>query len=92
MLWIPFDVLYATSFGEGLFGWSSIWLTAGTIYMIIRMDNRQTMELGHTVVPGSLRSFSKFLIPKFDTPMFFTLPVAGSFCISCHVLMKSQSG
>jgi hypothetical protein len=24
--------------------------------------------------------------------MFLTLPVAGSFCISCHVLIKSQSG
>lgn len=41
---------------------------------------------------GSLRSFSKFLMPKFETPMFLTLPVAGSFCISCHVFMKSQSG
>ena len=28
---IPLEVLYATSFGEGLLGWSSIWLTAGTI-------------------------------------------------------------
>jgi hypothetical protein len=46
----------------------------------------------HTFVEGSLRSFSKFLIPKFETPIALTFPVAGSFCISCHVLIKFQSG
>ena len=45
-----------------------------------------------TFVDGSLRSFSKFLMPKFETPIALTLPVAGNFCISCHVFMKFQSG
>jgi hypothetical protein len=52
----------------------------------------QAGVIRHTFVDGSFRRISKFLIPKLETPMFFTLPVAGSFCISCHVLMKFQSG
>lgn len=61
----------------GLLGWSSNWLTAGTILQL-----------------GSLRSFSRFVIPKFETPMFLALPVAGSFCISCLscMLMKRFHG
>src|SRR5436305_10372350 len=62
---MPFSLLYAINFGEGLLGCNSTWLTAGTILQ-----------------EGSLSNFSRFLIPKFDTPMFLTLPVAGSFCIS----------
>lgn len=32
-----------------------------------------------TLVDGSLSKISRFLIPKFETPMFLTLPVAGNF-------------
>src|SRR5699024_11177396 len=38
---------------------------------------------------GSFKSFSRFLIPKLETPMFLTLPVAGSFWSSC--LVEGQS-
>ena len=40
-----------------------------------------------TLHDGSLSNFSRCVMPKLETPMFRTLPVAGSFCISCHVLM-----
>lgn len=94
--WMPFSLQYSNSFGEGQFGCNSIWFTAGTVLQL-----------------GSLSNFSRFLMPKFDTPIsvvnlfsasqlhvrrrdmlysLFTLPLAGSFCISAHVFTKSQSG
>ena len=35
--WIALEALYATSLGDGLHGWSSIWLTAGTICCHVRV-------------------------------------------------------
>jgi hypothetical protein len=52
----------------------------------------ECLEVENTLHDGSLSNFSRCVMPKLETPMFRTLPVAGSFCISCHVLMKSQSG
>lgn len=51
---------------------------------------RQRVSLGErgeqrTLHEGSFSSLSRCVIPKLETPMFFTLPVSGSFCISLHV-------
>jgi hypothetical protein len=71
--------------GEVRFG--LLLVRSGIVSSALQQDwIRQTLQ------DGSLSSFSKFLIPKLETPMFLTLPVAGNFCSSCHVLMKSQSG
>jgi hypothetical protein len=40
----------------------------------------------------SANNFSRFLIAKFETPMFLTRPDSGSFCSSAQVSRKSQSG
>lgn len=46
----------------------------------------------HTLQLGSLSNRSRFLMPKLLTPIFRTLPVPTSFCISRQVSTKSQSG
>lgn len=71
---MPFSLQNLTSFGDGLLGWSSIWLTAGTV-----------------LTSGFLSRISRFLMPKLLTPMFLTLPVPCSFCISIQVFSKFQS-
>jgi hypothetical protein len=40
----------------------------------------------------SANSFSRFLMAKLETPMFFTRPDSGSFWSSAQVSLKSQSG
>lgn len=96
MLWMPLEVLYAMSLGEGLLGWISISNRGEGMSAFIlegRGDGKRNSRLtaGTTLQVGSLSRISKFLIPKFETPMARTLSF-GNFCISSHVLTKFQSG
>jgi len=75
-----------------------VWVDLNLVYCWDNLRDVSNCELearymeSQTFVDGSLSNFSKFLIPKLETPIFRTFPVAGSFCISCQVFMKSQSG
>ena len=44
-----------------------------------------------TLQSGLASNFSRWVMPKLDTPMLRTFPDSSSFCISLHVSRKSQS-
>lgn len=57
----------------------------------VREASRVKKPGTRTLQLGSLSKISRFLTAKLETPMFLTLPVPTSFCISRHVSTKFQS-
>lgn len=50
--------------------------------------NSTWFTAGTVLQLGSFKSFSRFLMAKFETPMFFTFPLSGSFCNSVPVFSQ----
>ena len=93
---MPFSWQYLTSLGEGLLGWSSTFYGVSLDSPLQHVDDPEVLHTwltaGVILSSGFLSRISRFLMAKLETPMFLTLPVPGSFCISIQVFWKSWSG
>jgi len=56
----------------------------------IKQGKKKERDANLTLHDSSFNNLSKFLIPKFETPIFLTFPVPTNFCISLHVSTKSH--